>query len=483
MKEKILIVEDEFVEANHIQTVLEQAGYQVTGIARSVNIALEMIAKEKPGLVLLDIFLKGSLTGIHLGRTLKEREIAFVYLSANSNRETLETAKATEPYGFLVKPFREKDLLISLEIALYLHEQRLKLRASKTQAKTRSRPVTDNASFGNIIGKSPKLQAVLQDAQVVAPTDTSVLLLGETGTGKERIAEMIHHLSPRKEGPFVKVNCAAMPATLIESILFGHEQGAFTGATQRKRGKFEQANLGTIFLDEIGEMDLGMQVKLLRVLQEKEVEILGGEEVIKVDCRIIAATNRDLGAEIAGGRFRMDLYYRLNVFPLTLPPLRERLEDIPALAAYFVELYSKKLGKPIPELTTSALGDLHRYAWPGNIRELEHTIERSVLLNQEDTLRRIALPGSPSRGETPGTHLPSPSSGPYPSSPGQYPPSPSTHPPSMEEIEKGHIIEVLRQCKGKIAGKGGAAEFLKMHASTLNSRIKKLGIRKLKNIY
>jgi len=279
---------------------------------------------------------------------------------------------------------------------------------------------------------------------------------------------MIHHLSLRKEGPLVKVNCAAMPATLIESILFGHEQGAFTGATQRKRGKFEQANQGTIFLDEIGEMDLSMQVKLLRVLQEKEIEILGGEEVIKADCRVIASTNRDLGAEVAAGRFRMDLYYRLNVFPLTLPPLRDRLEDIPALAAYFVELYSKKLGKPLPALASSALADLHRYAWPGNIRELEHTIERSVLLNQEDTIRRIALPGAPAREERPGS-----------SSRGE---NPGPHPPSMEEIEKGHIIEVLRQCKGKIAGKGGAAEFLKMHASTLNSRIKKLGIRKLKNI-
>jgi DNA-binding NtrC family response regulator len=460
MKEKILIVEDEFVEANHIQTILEQAGYQVTGIARSVNIALEIIGNEKPSLVMLDIFLKGSLTGIHLGRMLKDRGIAFVYLSANSNRDTLEMAKTTEPYGFLVKPFREKDLLISLEIALYLHEQRSKLRVSKTQAKSRPRAVIGNASFGDIIGESPKLQAVLQDVQVVAPTDTSLLLLGETGTGKEMIVEMIHHLSQQKEGPLVKVNCAAMPATLIESILFGHEQGAFTGATHRKRGKFEQANQGTIFLDEIGEMDLGMQVKLLRVLQEKEIEVLGGEEMIKVNCRVIAATNRDLGAEVAAGRFRMDLYYRLNVFPLTLPPLRDRPEDIPALARHFVQLYSKKLGKPVPELAPTVIADLKRYCWPGNIRELEHTIERSVLLNQEDTIRRIVLPGSSAKEERLTTHL-----------------------PSMDEIEKGHIIEVLRQCNGKIAGKGGAAEFLKMHASTLNSRIKKLGIQKLRNIY
>lgn len=460
MKEKILIVEDEFVEANHIQTILEQAGYLVTGIARSVNIALEMIGNEKPSLVLLDIFLKGSLTGVHLGRMLKDQGMAFVYLSANSNRETLEMAKATEPYGFLVKPFREKDLVISLEIALYLHEQRSKLRVSKSQAKVRPRAVTGYISFGNIVGENPKLQAILQDVQIVAPTDTSLLLLGETGTGKGMIAEMVHHLSQRKEGPLVKVNCAAMPATLIESILFGHEQGAFTGATQRRRGKFEQANQGTIFLDEIGEMDLGMQVKLLRVLQEKEIEVLGGEEVIKVNCRVIAATNRDLGAEVAAGRFRMDLYYRLNVFPLTLPPLRDRPEDIPALAGYFAELYSKKLGKPVPVLAPTVIADLQRYSWPGNIRELEHTIERSVLLNQEDIIRRIVLPGSPAKGERPKTHL-----------------------SSMEEIEKDHIIEVLRQCNGKIAGKDGAAELLKMHASTLNSRIKKLGIQKLRNIF
>jgi two-component system response regulator HydG len=458
MKEKILIVEDEFVEANHIQGILEQAGYAVTGIARSVNIALEMIAKERPALVLLDIFLKGSLTGIHLGKLLRDQGMAFVYLSANSNRDTLERAKATEPYGFLVKPFREKDVLVTLEIALYLHEQRSKFQASKTQSRTR--PLAAAPDSNLIIGKSPKLQAVLQDVQIVAPTDTSVLLLGETGTGKEIVAGLIHALSQRRQGPLVKVNCGAMPATLIESILFGHEQGAFTGATQRKRGKFEQADTGTIFLDEIGEMGLDMQVKLLRVLQEKEIELLGGEEVIRLNCRIIAATNRDLGAEVAAGRFRMDLYYRLNVFPILLPPLREREADIPALALHFVEQCSKRLGKPVPMLAPDVLADLQGHDWPGNIRELEHTIERAVLLNRGDVIHTIVLPGAFAKEESPKTSL-----------------------TSMEEVERGHIIQVLRQCKGKIAGKGGAAEFLKMHASTLNSRIKKLGIQKLKDIF
>ena len=459
MKENILIVEDEFVEANHIQTILEEAGYRVTGIARSVNIALEMIAREKPSLVILDIFLKGSLTGIHLAQILHQQAIAFVYLSANSNRDTLEMAKATEPYGFLVKPFREKDLLVSLEIALYLHEQRKTLKDSKKQTATAALPQQAAGVFDNIVGKSPAFLAVLQDVQVVAPAGTSVLLLGETGTGKEVIAEMIHRLSHLREGPLVKVNCAAMPPTLIESILFGHEQGAFTGATQRKRGKFEQADKGTLFLDEIGEMGLDMQVKLLRVLQDKEIEVLGGEKNVKVNCRIIAATNRDLGAEVAAGRFRMDLYYRLNVFPLTLPPLRHRIEDIPALAAHFVQLYSKKLGKPVAALTPAVTAELQRHAWPGNIRELEHIIERTVLLNHDDAIRRIALPNLPQGHDVS-----------------------KTNPSSMEDLERDHIIEVLRRCKGKIAGKGGAAEHLKMHASTLNSRIKKLGIQKLRQI-
>jgi two-component system, NtrC family, response regulator HydG len=452
MKENILIVEDEFVEANHIQTILEQASYPVTGIARSVNIALEMLEKETPALVLMDIFLKGSLTGIHLARTLRERDIAFVYISANSNRDTLEMAKATEPYGFLVKPFKEKDVLVMVEIALYLHEQRSKFRASKSQGKGRSQPAAKNAPGESAQTVSPKFQAVLQDMHVVAPTDTSVLILGETGTGKEIIAGMIHGLSKQKDGPLIKVNCAAMPATLIESILFGHEEGAFTGATQRKRGKFEQAHQGTIFLDEIGEIGLDMQVKLLRVLQEKEIEVLGGEQTIKVNCRIIAATNRDLAAEVAAGRFRMDLYYRLNVFPLILPPLRDRLEDIPALALHFVEKYSKKLDKPVAVLSPAAIGDLQDYDWPGNIRELEHVIERAVLLNKEDMIRRFIIlppPTAASKEERSGTRL-----------------------SSMEELEKGHIVDVLRQCNGKI-----------MNTSTLNSRIKKLGIQKLKNIY
>jgi DNA-binding NtrC family response regulator len=463
MRKKILIVEDEFVEANHIQSILEQAGFQVTGIARSVNIALGMLEADVPSLVVLDIFLKGSLTGIHLGNQLKEKGIAFIFLSANSNRDTLELAKATEPAGFLVKPFRQKDLLVMIEIALYVHDQRAKLSASKTLTKDHGKiaamPVKKEETFTELIGQSPKFRSLLEDVNVVAPTDTSVLLLGETGTGKELIANAIHQLSSRRSGPFVKINCAAIPETLIESVLFGHEQGAFTGATQRKRGKFEQAHQGTIFLDEIGEMSLDMQVKFLRVLQEREFEPLGGEEVIKVNCRVIAATNRDLEAEVAEGRFRMDLYYRLSVFPMVLPPLRDRHEDIPVLARHFVRVFSGKMGKEEPAISSPIMQDLLNYSWPGNIRELEHMMERAVLLSKDNLISQLDLPKS-----APKIQRARVSSS------------------SLEDMEREHIIEVLRKCNGRIAGKGGAAELLNMNSSTLNSRIKKLGINKSRSI-
>jgi two-component system response regulator HydG len=464
MRKKVLIVEDESMEAIHVQDILEGAGYQVLGIARSVNIALEMIQADMPSLVVLDIFLKGSLTGIHLGNILKGKNIAFLYLSANSNRDTLELAKATEPAGFLVKPFRSNDLLITIEIALYVHEQRSKLHNSKTQVKDRARngmlQGKKETLPTEVIGNSPAFKTLLEDVHLVAPVDTSVLLLGETGTGKELIANTIHQLSPRRSGPMVKINCAAIPDTLIESIFFGHEQGAFTGATKRKRGKFEQAHQGTIFLDEIGEMGLDMQVKFLRVLQEKEVELLGGEDVIHVNCRVIAATNKDLATEVAEGRFRMDLYYRLTVFPILLPPLRERPEDIPDLARYFVSLYSKRMGKPEPGLSPSVINEFLKFSWPGNIRELEHIIERAVLINKGKMITRIELPKS----------APKPQKTINSSS-------------KLEDIERAHILEVLRKCEGRVAGKGGAAELLNMNSSTLNSRIKKLGITKSRNVF
>lgn len=620
MNKKVLIVEDQFVEANDLQLILGKAGYEVCGIARSVPIAQEIIKKEKPGLVLLDIFLKGKQTGIDLAKQLNEDNIAFVYLSANSNEEVLNAAKATEPYGFLVKPFREKDLLIMLEIARYRHEhttesiarngnivndklsaiiystegvekkllnicstlqsyisfdyitvgfntltdtsqnavsflrigfdeyQRIGINELSTISRLKMNdilalvdttelhellsdifrmrsctswqlnlsngelftisfysrhPNTYNADhavlfnqlqntitnvietifrkgksgvessshasvyterpagtqgFENIIGKSSLLLNVFDLVTQVSPADTSVLLLGESGTGKERIADCIHNLSPRKNKPFIKVNCAALPPTLIESELFGHEKGAFTGATDKRIGKFAQANDGTIFLDEIGEMPVDLQVKLLRVLQEKEIEPIGARAPVKVNLRVIAATNRNLEKEVAERRFRLDLYYRLNVFPIELPPLRERTEDIPALADHFVNIYNRKSGKKITGLSDKVLKSMITYSWPGNIRELENLVERSVLLAKGTIIEELFLPSNvktenetASKGFTMKT---------------------------IHENEKDHIIEVLKKCNGRIWGSGGAAEVLNVPPSTLKSKMKKLGIRK-----
>jgi two-component system, NtrC family, response regulator HydG len=458
MKEKILIVEDQFIEANNLQLILNKAGYNVCGIARSVETALLIIEKQQPTLVLLDILLQGDLTGIDLAHILKRRNIAFVYLSANSNKEILEKAKATHPYGFLVKPFREKDVLVMLEIANYLHGhslQSLLLESNQTQPDAGASKISTDTNFFGIIGKSKQLEKVLKHLRIVAPTDTSVLILGESGTGKERIAECIHEQSNRKLKPLVKVNCGALPSTLIESILFGHEKGSFTGATERKIGKFEQAQGGTIFLDEIGELAADVQVKLLRVLQEKEVERIGGSSTIKVDVRIIAATNRILEEEIAKGRFRMDLYYRLNVFPLNLPPLRERQEDIPLLAEYFLENYSRKMGLHGLRFSPAAIQALVNSNWPGNVRELEHTIERTVLLTEGKIINHIFLSGGVTTTQNEKPQI-----------------------KTIEEMEREHIISVLAKCNGKVFGKGGAAELLGLNVSTLNSRMKKLGIDK-----
>lgn len=293
----------------------------------------------------------------------------------------------------------------------------------------------------------------------VASSDSTVLLQGETGTGKELIARAIHNSSSRKSKLMVKVNCATLPANLIESELFGHERGSFTGAFERRIGKFELANNGTLFLDEIGDMPLDMQVKLLRALQEKEVERVGGKTTIKTDVRIIAATNRDLEKLMEEGKFRSDLFYRLNIFPITLPSLRNRMEDIPELVSYFILRYAKKCGKEIRTIAAKALQELIHYDWPGNIRELEHLIERSVLLSTGDTIKEIHLPHKKKNLFSASDREDAPIR-------------------TMDENEKEHILKILKHVRGRIGGVGGAAELLGVPTSTLNSRMKRLGIRK-----
>lgn len=454
MKTKVLIVEDQFIEANNLKIILTKAGYIVCSIARSVPEALKVISAEKPEIVLLDIHLKGPETGIDLANMLREQHTAFVYLSANSNKETLDAAKATQPYGFLVKPFREKDVLVMLEVALYRHQEE-KQGFGQLQKSVARNPAGKDL-LKNIIGKSKGLTEVLEQVNIVAPSETSVLILGESGTGKELIAQAIHQLSNRSSKPIVVVNCAALPPSLIESELFGHEKGSFTGATDKRIGKFEQANGGTVFLDEIGELPLSLQVKFLRVLQEREIEPIGGKPK-PLDVRFIAATNRDLEEEIEAGHFRLDLYYRLNVFPIDMPPLRERKADIEVLAEHFIKLYAVKLNKTINGLSATALKTLHEYTWPGNIRELENIMERSVLLTKTSIVDHIPLPVSKTKAKTGwlGSKI-----------------------KTITENERDHILEALNKCSWKVYGTDGAASLLDINPSTLHSRMKKLGIEK-----
>ncbi len=314
--------------------------------------------------------------------------------------------------------------------------------------------VTHN--FEELIGGSTSLKKVLKNVERVAPTDSTVLITGETGTGKELIARAIHNLSPRKARPLVKVNCAAIPAGLIESELFGHEKGAFTGALTKKIGRFELADKGTIFLDEIGELPLDLQSKLLRVLQEGEFERVGGTQTFKINVRVIAATNRDLEQQSKTGHYRPDLYYRLNVFPIHLPALREREGDIPLLVQYFVRKFAANLGKKIDRIPERMIAALQRYQWPGNIRELEHVIERAVILSEVSELEPIDWL-SPSHSKTgEGKTL------------------------TLEEMERQHIVDVLDQTNWRVSGEKGAAKILGLNPTTLEARMKKLGIERVK---
>ncbi len=467
MKVKVLIVEDELIVARDIRKTLERNGIRVVGVARSAEKALELVEEFQPTLALVDIFLKGTLTGIDLAKHLNKKGIPFIYVSANSNQQVLEAAKTTDPYGFIVKPFREKDLMVTIDIARYRHENKIIM----SEPVSASESARKQQSFGfevisqqkisvsngeNIIGRSAPMLHVFNLIQQVAPFDTSVLILGETGTGKECVANSIVQQSSRNNKPYIKVNCAAIPRELMEAELFGFEKGAFTGANEKRAGKFEIAAGGTILLDEIGEIPLDMQAKLLRVLQEKEIQRIGNSSITKTDVRILASTSRVLEKEVAEGRFRLDLYYRLLVFPITLPPLRERIDDIPLLVNHFIKYYCDKTGRKINSLSIGNMQKLEQYYWPGNVRELQHLVERNVLLNKNEWMGQNVLANS---GQSEVNQR-------------------RSNLKTLEEVEREHILAVLNQCNFRIAGSGGAAEILGLPATTLHSKIKKLGIRK-----
>jgi formate hydrogenlyase transcriptional activator len=313
--------------------------------------------------------------------------------------------------------------------------------------------------FGDIVGVSPAVQQVLQAVRTVAPTDSTVLILGETGTGKELIARAIHDLSPRRGRSFVRTSVAALPETLLESELFGHEKGAFTGATAGRAGRLELANRGTLFLDEVGDIPAEMQPKLLRVLQEREFERLGSAKTQRVDVRVVAATNRDLERMAEEGTFRSDLFYRLNVFPITMPPLRDRAEDIPALARHFAGLCARRMGRPVPTIPPAALQALQQWKWPGNIRELQNVIERAVILTTGPTLQLPFQDLQPKTRRAGSAPTPKPA-------------------PTLKDAERAAILSALRESGGVIAGPTGAAARLGLQRTTLHSKMRKLGIER-----
>lgn len=346
-----------------------------------------------------------------------------------------------------------RTMFVDITEQVLMEQEKAKLQAQNVYLQEEIK-LTHN--FEELIGSSSSLKKVLKNIERVAPTDSTVLVTGETGTGKELIARAIHNLSPRKNKPLVKVNCAAIPAGLIESELFGHEKGAFTGALTRKMGRFEVADRGTIFLDEIGELPLDLQSKLLRVLQEGEFERVGGTQTFKVNVRVIAATNRDLEKLSRTGQYRQDLYYRLNVFPVHLPPLRERENDVPLLVQYFVQKHATNLGKKIEKIPEGMMIALQRYPWPGNVRELEHVIERAVILSEGSELEPIEWLTSSTNNGANGQVL------------------------TLEDMERQHITSVLEQTGWRVSGEKGAAKILGLNATTLEARMKKLGIVRVK---
>ncbi|WGK66248.1 sigma 54-interacting transcriptional regulator [Croceiramulus getboli] len=348
-----------------------------------------------------------------------------------------------------------QSLVVGMERQIAYQEIKLLNQRLESEKEYLEDEIEGKYNFHEIVGSHPLMRQVYEKTNLVINTDTTTLILGETGTGKELIARALHNASNRKENNFIRVNCATLPKELVESELFGHEKGAFTGAQQQRIGKFELANKGTIFLDEIGELPLALQAKLLRVLQEKEFERLGGSKTLNTSARIIAATNRDLEQEVKEKRFRSDLYFRLSVFPILLPPLRERGDDIIELSNYFLKKYSKKIGKNIKAISSKDIIRLKSYSWPGNVRELEHIIERSVLLTKSNTLD-LALEFKNQTTEANETFTPK----------------------TLIEAERHHILNTLKLCGGKVSGPEGAAEILDVPASTLEYRIKRVGIEK-----
>ena len=448
----ILVVDDDQAHRTMLRTLLSGWGYKIVE-ADDGQVAIEKVHEQAFDMILMDIrMLKVSGLEALDGIKTYNPAIPVIIMTAYSSVETAVEALKKGAYDYLTKPLDFDELRLAMERAMD-HSQ------LKEENRLLRETLGSHFDRQNIIGRSTAMVKLLETVAQVAPSEATVLITGDSGTGKELIAGAIHFNSPRKDGSFVKVNCAAITETLLESELFGHEKGAFTGAHRLKEGRFRQADGGSLFLDEVSEMSLGMQVKLLRALQEREITRVGGEEVIKVDVRVIAATNKDLIQEIESERFREDLYYRLNVVTLNVPLLRERKEDIPLLAQHFLSTFAEKNRKQIKGFTPQAMDQLLKYDWPGNVRELMNAVERAVVLSRSEYLDEQDLPlvikdalsdeeKSPSRDAVP-ADLP------------------------LEDVEKATILKTLESTDGN---KSEAARRLGITRKTLHKKLKKYGM-------
>jgi DNA-binding NtrC family response regulator len=466
----ICVIDDESAIRESVSFLLRSAGMKV----RAFSSAQEFLANrpvEALGCLLMDVRLPG-ISGLDLQQELARSgaQIPIIFITGHGDIPMSVWAMKAGASEFLTKPFRDEDLLRAIDQAIDFGQR---MEQPKSQS-NRALPCSEaklpgETSFSGIVGTSMVLRRLLRDVNIIAPTHSTVLILGETGTGKELIARAVHEHSRRKNKPLVRVNCASIPKELFESEFFGHARGAFTGAIKDRAGRFEVAEGGTLFLDEVGEIPLQLQSKLLRVLQEKSYERVGEDRTRHADVRIIAATNRDLKKEVAEGRFREDLYYRLNVFQLKVAPLRERPEDIPLLALSFVESSADELRCPKPRLTLAGIKALQGYDWPGNIRELRNVIERGIILAQGGALE-FDVPAF-------GASL-----GPISSAPrdvvDQVEPEYLTE-IEMERHQRQNLFSVLQKAGWKVKGVGGAAELLGVSPTTVFSRIEKMGLKRV----
>jgi two-component system response regulator HydG len=444
-KKYLLIVDDEAGHRQMLRAYLEDEGFKISEASDGLQ-AVAAVQERGFDLVLLDLKMPG-IDGVEALRRMRSitSAVPIVMMTAYGTIESAVEAIKSGAQDFVAKPLDMEELTLKIHRALHLHkiEQGSLLQQARLDEKF---------DFSRIIGRSPKILEIFETLALVAPTEATILILGESGTGKELIAYAIHRNSSRQKKPLVKLNCAALQESLLESELFGHERGAFTGAVTRKEGRFQQADGGSIFLDEIGDMTLNTQSKMLRVLQEKEFEPVGGTRTIKVDVRVIAATNKDLLQEVQAGRFREDLYYRLNVVSLNMPSLRERQEDIPLLVEHFLKIYAKKNRRPTKGVEPGVLDVFHRYQWPGNVRELENAIERAVIMCPGEFLRGEDLPLSL---RSPG---PEAATGEVGIKAGV----------SMREMEKQLILKTLEETRGN---KSKAARLLGISRRTLLNKL------------